>query len=149
MEIEYLKLLEKTPKKEPNGFSNKGMSISEIENLEEKYNKGNHFPKSYREFLFLAGKFCWFFHGGGELDELIRDFRSDLIYSRVEMNEPIVIYDTNSSDSYHFMYLDDGVEDPIVYHITVLPPEELNCQMISSGEKKFSEIVYSCIKIGW
>ncbi|WP_299767422.1 SMI1/KNR4 family protein [uncultured Dokdonia sp.] len=149
MEIEYLKLLEKTPKNKPDGFTNKGVSISEIENLEKKYNKGNRFPKSYREFLFLAGKFCWFFHNGGELDELIDYFQRDLLYSKIEMNRPIVIYDTNSSDSYYFMYLDEGVEDPIVYYITVLPPEELNCEMIWSDEKKFSEIVYSCIKSGW
>jgi hypothetical protein len=38
-----------------------GLSISEIEKLEKKYNKGKDFSKTFREYLFLAGEY---FNGG-------------------------------------------------------------------------------------
>jgi hypothetical protein len=52
MTIEYLKRLEKTPKIGTDKI--KGVSESEIEKVEKKFNIV--FPKSYREFLILAGE---------------------------------------------------------------------------------------------
>lgn len=55
MEIKYLKQLKDNPNLKPSIGPREGWEISKIEALEIKYNKGNPFPKAFREYLFLAG----------------------------------------------------------------------------------------------
>ena len=68
MKIKFLTLLEQNLKG-PNGKC-EGASILEIEQLESpmKFDLSNDsytLPTAFREFLFLAGRFCGYFHSGG------------------------------------------------------------------------------------
>lgn len=65
MEIKYMKMLHDNPSQYPGKtpeFSNKGISfpggpIKGIEKLEQDY--GAPFPVALKEFLYLAGDFCY------------------------------------------------------------------------------------------
>jgi hypothetical protein len=148
VEIEYLQLLKGTPKSHSEKFVNRGLSIEEIERLEILYNNGNPFPKSYREFLFLAGEFSWFFAGGDELEKLMRQCYSDLKYSQIVVNRPFVVYDTNSGEGYNIIYLDEGEEDPNGHYILAMPQNEMpgGEKMFGGPFERFSELVEKSIK---
>ncbi len=54
MEIEYLKTLRDNPVDfgVTMNYTNRGIPITEIEQLEQTWNNGNPFPKALRELLF-------------------------------------------------------------------------------------------------
>lgn len=63
MNIEILTKLKDNPKRNPNKlgyeFENEGLSVVEIEQLEQDWNNGNNFPKALRELLYLGGAYCY------------------------------------------------------------------------------------------
>lgn len=95
-----------------------GLSISEIEKLEKKYNKGKVFPKAFREYLFLAGEY---FNGGfdtlGEgLDELQELAKEELGVTGAKINRPFFVFDQLTGCEYFvFIYLDEDEDDPKTY----------------------------------
>ncbi|CAL2080319.1 conserved hypothetical protein [Tenacibaculum sp. 190524A02b] len=116
MEIKYLKKMAENPSLKK--WGNEGMSIQEIEELEIKYLRGEKFPQSYREFLFLAGKYTYI-----EADILDWDWMIEEAEERFEqynipkIERPIWITDqVDQCEQFGFIYLDEDVDDPIIYN---------------------------------
>lgn len=93
-----------------------GLSIYEIENLEQKYNYGKKFPKAFREYLFLSGEY---FNGGfdtlGEgLDQLQKYAKEDMEMAGQILNKPFFAFDVLDS-MYSVILLDETDDNPKVY----------------------------------
>lgn len=92
------------------------MLISEIEELESKYNQGKEFPQAFREFLFLAGENNNFaFDDLGEgLDELQNIAKEDMDFAGQKLDRPFFAFSVLDS-MYSVILLDETEEDPKVY----------------------------------
>lgn len=93
-----------------------GLTINEIETLEQKYNHGKNFPKAFREYLFLAGEY---FNGGfdtlGEgLDQLQEYAKEDLEMAGQKVGKSFFAFDVLDS-MYSVILLEETHEDPKVY----------------------------------
>lgn len=112
MEIKYLNKM----KEEPSfaGYKIEGLNIQEIEKLETIYNKGEIFPKSFREYLYLGGK-----KGGtgvvdNDFKELHFDCQEDLKRFNYKVERPYFVFD-NYDSQYSIFFLDEEFEDPKIY----------------------------------
>jgi|SRR5690606_3298201 len=114
MNIEYMTQVKENSKLR--SFVNRGLSIEKIKHLELKYNKGEEFPKAFREYLFLAGDF----HNGafddlGEgLEQLQEYAKEDMETAGQMVNKPFFAFDVLDS-MYSVILLDETNEDPKVY----------------------------------
>lgn len=115
MEIEYLQLMENTPK--ISWKINEPMTIEEIQDLEQKFNDNNPLPKALREFLFLAGHY-----NNTHFDTWpdIETMQSKALQEMQDIGElierPIFVFSQhNSFESFLFVYLDEDQNDPEVY----------------------------------
>lgn len=80
MTIQYLQKLRDNNKMD--GFTDEGLSLSEIAQLEQLCNNGNPFPQVLKELLFLAGNSCNY------LDYSIYDSQQELqSEERLELQE--------------------------------------------------------------
>ncbi|MGY3793762.1 SMI1/KNR4 family protein [uncultured Aquimarina sp.] len=146
MEIKYLKSFADHPTLA--GWTNKGLSVAQIQKLETQYLNGVQFPSSYREFLFIAGERTYI-----EADILDWDWMIEEAEERFEENNipyferPIWITDqVDACNQFGFIYLDENVEDPIIY----------NCRpgYVKLGDKlieprpqgKFSNYIRTCVE---
>ncbi|MEY8760493.1 hypothetical protein [Chryseobacterium tongliaoense] len=120
MEIQFLKHLQNNPAAYPNDPEYEGrikpISLTEIQQLEVKYNNGNAFPKVLKELLFLAGKNCYvldynIFETQEELQDAARAWLQ--MYNRVINRKFFVVDAYNAGDQFLFIYLDEG-DDPII-----------------------------------
>ena len=118
MEIKYQAILKNNLIIKPAGamaddsgflFTVKPLTIDEIVNLESIYNSESLFPSSLRELLFLAGKRCYV------LDYGLNDTQEEM---QDEVRDCLVEYGFNNLI---FVYLDEGVNDPIVYQANLDP----------------------------
>lgn len=121
MDIEFLKVLQNNPNLEINNsghFSKiEGISISEIQQLEQTWNGGKEFPKSLRELLYLAGKKCYcvdynIWESQQEMQVGLREMMQDDGHS---FSRPFYIVDNYGGDQFCFVYLDEDQNDPKVY----------------------------------
>jgi hypothetical protein len=122
MDIKYQTTLNNNPmiKSPRTGYIKRlePLSIDQIEGLETIYNSGNQFPVSLRELLFLAGQSCYVLDYGlnDTQQEMQDDAREWLADRNFSITRPFFVVDIhNGSDSFLFVYLDEGVDDPIVY----------------------------------
>lgn len=96
------------------GFPMEGWSEDQIQALELKYNKGNKFPRAFREYLELAGGYG----GTGvvyeDWDELREDCEFDMERFGVVLERSFFVFD-DRMDSYRIFFLDENREDPTVY----------------------------------
>lgn len=120
MEIELLKYLQSNPTAYPNNSEYQGrikpISLTEIQQLEIKYNNGHAFPKVLRELLFLAGNYCYVLdYNIFETQEELQDAaRSWLLFYNRNINRNFFVVDAyNAGDQFLFIYLDEG-DDPII-----------------------------------
>lgn len=113
MTIQYLQLLKEHNKR---NFTDEGLTLSEITQLEQLYNNGNPFPVILKELLFLAGKFCNY------LDYSIYDSQQELQNEeRLELQElygitiprPYFFVDLSSNGLPAFIFLDEGDNPPL------------------------------------
>ncbi len=114
MQVTYLKKLEQNPNK--HSLSNKSLTISEIEQLEVKYNAGVVFPQALRELLFLAGKYCIVLdYGLNESQQELQNFvRSMMNDENKTISRPFFAIDIyNAYDQFIFVYLDEGDNPPV------------------------------------
>jgi len=120
MEIEYLNKMEETT--EVFGFTNKGESEEVIDAFQVESNMT--FPKAYREFLFLAGRYCNLRIAGSTLKYSIKR----QVYTKrtlkelglsIEGGEFWVISELDGGEQFDFFYFDDpdalDSENPPVY----------------------------------
>lgn len=116
MVIEILKQLKDYPT--DGTFTDQPISLAEIEELEREYNKRAPFPRSLRELLYLAGKFCNVLDYGNTTSqkELQIEARGDLADYDREINRPFYAIDIyNAGEQFLFVYLDDNQNDPMLY----------------------------------
>ncbi len=90
------------------------MSLVEISELEIKFNQGSNFPKAFREYLFLAGK--WSGEGvvNNDFEDIREDCDEDMEYWGYSLDRPYFVFDQLDSQ-YSIFYLDDDKEDPLIY----------------------------------
>ncbi len=148
MIIEFLQKLESNPKisgTPPDLPGNTSYSISEIEDLEHLYHNGKKFPKALREWLFLAGEYCWVL--GGNAKNLQITLRETLNHFGLEIDRPffVVHYD---GETFDLVFLDEAEEDPKYYHCLSdtdsVSPEEKSPEIKYSGEsfsKKIEKLI--------
>jgi len=119
-----------------------GLSISEIEKLEKKYNKGKVFPKAFREYLFLAGEY---FNGGfdtlGEgLDALQELAKEELEMAGQKVDKPFFAFSVYNSQ-YSVIFLDETKEDPKVYLVSPFLAEGGKVPLIEPNGWEFTALV--------
>ncbi|MDY0990342.1 hypothetical protein SOM12_23140 [Flavobacterium sp. CFBP9031] len=118
MKIEYLKKLKENPIDfgELINFEIEGITLNEIEHLEQLYNTGKSFPKVLKELLFLAGKYCYVCDYGPNENqtELQESIREDLLDNERTISRPFYVIDVYSSERFMFIYLDEG-NNPTIY----------------------------------
>ncbi|WP_298544760.1 hypothetical protein [uncultured Aquimarina sp.] len=116
MEIKYLKSFADNPTLA--GWTNKGLSIAQIQDLEIQYLNGAQFPRAYREFLFLAGERTYIEADIVDWEDMIEDAEEQFeIYGISKIDRPIWITDqVDACQQFGFIYLDENVEDPIIYN---------------------------------
>ncbi|WP_397364144.1 SMI1/KNR4 family protein [Olleya sp. R77988] len=112
MNINYLNLMKNTP--EIFGSKNRGISEQEISQFQEKYSIA--FPKSYQEFLFLAGGYCNINVSSLDYDyESQNNVKNTLEKNnlKIEGGEFWVISELDGGEQFHFFYFNDpDAEDP-------------------------------------
>lgn len=121
MIIEYLKKLKDYPAAYPNDIEYKdeisGLTVLEIQQLEQAWNGGKEFPKSLRELLYLAGKKCYCvdYNIWGSQQEMQVGLREMMQDDGHSFNRPFYIVDNYGGDQFCFVYLDEDQNDPKVY----------------------------------
>lgn len=145
MEIIYLKKFSQI--KKIGGWKTEGMDLDEIEELEDKYNEGNPFPGAYREYLFIGGKA----NGAGFDSALGFDWLQEKSKEMLESNKqkierPYFVMDQlDGCEQFGFFYLDESVDDPIIYNCAP-PYVEDGYELIKPyAQGKLSDIITSHI----
>ena len=140
MEIKYLEVVRNNPRL--NGFTNRPLTITQIEALEQTYNEGNKFPQAFREYLFLAGDFNNFtFDDLGEgLDELQKIAYNELNRTGQAVNRPFFAFDVYNSQ-YSVIFLDETKEDPEVFLVSPYLAKGGSEPLIKSANWIFSKLV--------
>lgn len=115
MQIQYLKTYDANKLNNKLDSSNpRGKSVPEIEALEVEYNKGKHFPKAFREFLFIGGNYnaIGFNTSLGNF-KAERDYFDKKIRERgIVISRPYMVFHGNDEGTVStFIYLDEG-DDP-------------------------------------
>lgn len=127
MEIKYLTILRDNPSQYPDGrMVNNPLSYHSINNpaptenqileaiqlLEDRFNGGNSFPVVLRELLFIGGEYNWVL--GAEFEWQQDYINKKLLEYEWVIERPYFVLEF--WDSYfHFIYLDEGVEDPMIH----------------------------------
>ncbi len=118
MNIEILTYLAENPIKYGvnDNYPIEGIPLSEIEELEVKYNEGKQFPKALRELLFMAGEYCYVLDYGpfrtqNRMQEAQRERLQDGGYV---ISRPFFAIDCYCYGSqFLFIYLDEGDNPPV------------------------------------
>ena len=145
MEIIYLKHLANIDK--IGGRETKGISLQEIVELERKYNEGRPFPKSYREYLYLAGGT----HGldideGLGFDWLQETSKGMLKEFNQRIDRPFFVVDQlDGCEQFGFFYLDEEGDDPIIYNCAPPYVEDGDPLIKPYNQGSFSQVVNSNI----
>ena len=113
MEIKYMTQLRDNPNISAIG-RRENWNISQIEELEIKYNNDKPFPIAFREYLYLAGDWGGTGVVNEDWDDLYKDCKEDMEYCGYSLERPYFIFD-NYSSQYSIFYLDDTREDPKIY----------------------------------
>lgn len=154
MKIQHLKKLKDYPYddnlKNDDTLVNEGISLEEINSLEQNWNNGNKFPLILRELLFLAGNYCNVFdYGVFDSQEDFQQFaREDFAESNKTISRPFFVLDYNTGYNYLFIYLDEG-DNPKIH---VASPSHNSSNWIEYlsdyNIKTYSEYAIDCIRKG-
>jgi hypothetical protein len=145
MEITFLKKLEENPKIGPKStVTSRGLSLSEISQLETNFNAGNTFPLVLKELLFLAGDLCPYLEYS--IAESHQGFQDDvrevLGYDSLVISRPFMAIDFyDGGDWFDIVYLDEG-DNPPVYKVESRPETSgSSIPKIHSLDKSLSEYI--------
>ena len=139
MNIQYLQEVKDNPILED--FTNIGLSLEEIEALESKYNNGNHFPKAFREYLYLAGEFNNFAFDAMALglDGLQDLVRKQLARYQQKIDRPFFAFHQGYGGSvFTFLYLDENKDDPDLYIADPVGVEEEGLPLIVTAANNYT-----------
>jgi len=146
MKIEYLKSLEQNIVTMKNTLERKGYTMVEIEGLEMQLNNGEAFPKSFREYLFLAGRrnnvslsIGAFTDEPEKFTGVKEYFEEEIVKRGLSMNRPYVIFHNKDGESFSLIHLDEG-DDPMPYHFE-LYEESPKEPFEYTNVKSFSELI--------
>lgn len=121
MNIEVLTELRDYPSRYPNDtehrHENQGLTITEIETLEQTWNTGGTFPQALRELLFLAGAYCHIldYNIHEDQQEMQEEIREAMQLRGDSFSRPFYIIDNYGGDQFLFVYLDEDQTNPMVY----------------------------------
>jgi len=97
------------------GFTNRGLSMEQIQDLRVTFNNGKPFPKAFEEYLFLAGEFNnLVFDGPDTLEELQYEMAEAMEDYHQKMDRPWFAFNEVDSN-YGFIFLDEPDDDPKCY----------------------------------
>lgn len=115
MIIKYLVQLEQN--KKLTHFTNEGLSLAKISELEQRFNQGKPFPVAIREFLFLAGENNTVgFDTHASMERLQESAKENLEYCKQKIDRPFFAFDQLvDCEQFTFVYLDENQNDPDVY----------------------------------
>lgn len=113
-----------TLKNAPTTSSNpRGQTMAEIEVLEQELNNGEQFPKAFREYLYIGGKYDAIGFEGpveGVFDKMTKGYKTLFNKNRsIKIQRPIVIFDVFEDEGFMFIYLDEG-DDPQPWNSSLL-----------------------------
>ena len=123
MEIKYMTMLRDNHAKYPgkeHEYKNEPINspndpMQGIEQLERDYNNGEKFPRALREYLFLAGDFCYIHEGNyGSFKEENDFIRAEVSRTGNSIPRPYFVFEANHSNSL-IIYLDENNDDPVLY----------------------------------
>jgi hypothetical protein len=153
MEIKYLKIMKANPTIA--GEKNEGIIESQIIEM-EKFSK-NKFPDSYREFLFLGGKYNNIFQSSSSSSfNRYKNLRESVDKVLVDDNFKIekdfwVISSLDGGEQFHFFFYDQGENPPVYYYCSYLDEWESENGEGAPGYKQisstFSEYLEKKIKV--
>lgn len=147
MEIEYMQQVAENPTLDD--FTNRGLSLENIINLEGIYNSGEEFPKALREFIYLAGDFnnIGFDDMAEGLDALQTKAFNELAYFNEKIDRPIFVFHQYSDcENFLFVYLDEEEEDPKTYVSSPAATFEQGRELIKHNGFTFSSLVNESIR---
>ena len=146
MEIIYLKHLANIDK--IGGWETKGISLQEIVELERKYNEGKPFPKSYREYLYLAGRISGItLDSGFGFDWLQETSKGMLKEFNQSIDRPFFVIDQlDGCEQFGFFYLDEEGDDPIIYNCAPPYVEDGDPLIKPYNQGRFSKVIESKIE---
>ncbi|MFN3444676.1 MAG: SMI1/KNR4 family protein [Bacteroidia bacterium] len=129
-------------------FPPDGLTEQQIEELEVKYNFGNHFPLALREYLLLAGGGSPIIEtNASNLDELQQRLRGYLVEYNQQINRPFLAFENwNGCEYFLFIYGDDTAEDPLIW-MAYLEPNDSEPNFLSTSGTTLTEFVNE--KISW
>lgn len=144
MEFEYMQEL--NDNNNLSGITNEGLNELEINSLQEKYNNGNSFPLSFREFLIIGGKS----EGTGavyyDFDALFEDLEEAIEYSGFKIERPFFVFDKLDSQFSGF-FLDENNPDPNVYIYDPFGHKEENIPLLRPADGfTFSSLIKESIR---
>ncbi|WP_046744276.1 hypothetical protein [Kordia zhangzhouensis] len=125
MEIQYLKKyfhVKDTLKNYPtNKWNPEGLSLKDIENLEHILNEGSSFPRAFREFLHIGGKYDGLGINGpidGLYDRMTKGGKLRIQGRGIQIHRPFLTYHSFEGNVFSFIYLDEG-DDPQPWNISI------------------------------
>lgn len=137
MEIKYMKALAAEQS------TNIGLFEEAIADLEAAYNDGKKFPLAFREYLLLAGHYdstgVRNMHLEFERMQYIAARRLNIAGNKIE--RPFFVFSAiDGGSEFMFIYLDEDIDDPIMYNASPSYPEDGD-ELITQSEYTFSEWV--------
>ncbi len=151
MNIEYLKTLRDNPADfgVTMNYTNRGIPLTEIEQLEQTWNNGNPFPKALRELLFLAGDFCYVFsYGISDTQQALQErWREQMLDAGKTIIRPFYVVDTWGPDQFYFVYLDEG-DNPYIYEALSYEDSSIWLERLDDTIKSMSEDRIARVKRG-
>ncbi len=97
-----------------------GMSMTEIQDLETALNHGNPFPKAFREYLYIGGKYnaLGFNTGLGDFKGMDTYYKKKVKARGLKIDRPYLIIDSFEGYIFMFIYLDEG-DNPTVWFCSI------------------------------
>jgi len=102
-------------------FNARGMSMNEIQDLETALNGGNPFPKTFREYLYIGGKFngIGYNDGLGDFVRLNKFYQERMKAKGLQIDRPIMFIHNFEGEIGIFFYLDEATDDPVLWNCSV------------------------------
>lgn len=136
---------------------NEGMTESEIDTLEQDIRttyypslslQQCHFPLAFKELLFLAGHFCYALEKQGSFIEQDATVRRLIARTGESISRPF--FTLEQSDSYLVFFLDEDLEDPLLYFIHAvydIPSNQTMLLPIEDAESTIKSLIE--LRIDW
>lgn len=143
MEIKYLTILKDNPSRFSDGtLPNESMGMREIIELERLYNNSEPFPVVIQELLWIGGEYNWAMGATNGFEWLQTFVREYLTGGNLPViTRPFFVLETLGLHYFNFIYLDEDVEDPIIYWTQYSGASDSKSNKAESTGKTVSELI--------